>query len=255
MPKLKINIMRKLMLLFVLLVPFIVLSQGQLPLPSNVGLKAPGNDFISSGNRSIPPGVPVWSQLPDCANANAYSCQLDQTSGYDFQIADDFLFTSFPGEITAVRWWILWYNSPEYLAPTSFNIYIYNDVSCLPGNLVAQWNVPFANANEDATCFTGFPAREYWATLNPAFLPIVNQHYWIVTQPVMIFPPQTGIPVSATQNLCPGSQQFFAPFVPMGNDFAFELYSSPLVPVSNWAIFIGIGLILVFAVVRFKKMV
>jgi hypothetical protein len=246
--------MRKLILLFVMLVPLIILSQGQQPLPSTIGLKPSQNDYVPSNNRSIPPGTLVWSQLPIC-DGNAFSCQLDPSNGIDFQIADDFLFTSFPGQITAVKWWVEWFNPATYVAPSSFNIYIYTDLNCLPGNLVAQWNIPFANANEDATCSTGFPTQEYWATLNPAFLPVVNQHYWIVTQPAMVFPPQTGTLTSVTQNLCPGAQQFFDPFAPLQNDFAFELYASPVVPVSNWALFIGLGLILVFTVIRFRKIV
>jgi hypothetical protein len=246
--------MRKLVLLFVMLIPLILISQGQQPLRSTIGLKTPHNNYVPSDNRSIPPGVLVWSQLPIC-DGNAYSCQLDISGGYDFQIADDFLFTSFPGPITAVKWWVEWFNPAQYVAPTSFNILIYNDLNCLPGSLVTQWNIPFANANEDATCTTGFPTQEYWATLNPPFLPVVNQHYWIVTQPVMVFPPQTGTPISATQNLCPGAQQFLNPFATVGTDFAFELYTTPEVPVSNWALYIGIGLIMVFTLIRFRKMV
>jgi hypothetical protein len=245
--------MKKLIILFLMMVPLIILSQGQQPLPSNVGLKPIQNNYIPSGNRSIPPGILVWSQLPVCESPYVVACQLDQVGGYDFQVADDFLFTSSVGEISAVRWWIAWFNPPQYFAPTSFNIYIYNNAGCLPGNLVAQWNIPFADTNEDVTCITGWPGQEYWALLNPTFQPVVNQHYWIVTQPVMVFPPQTGIPISAAQNLCPAVQQFFAPFAPLEYDVAFELYASPLVPVSTWALLLGGVLIAAVIFFRYKR--
>jgi len=43
----------------------------------------------------------------------------------------------------------------------------------------------------------------------------------------------------------------------MGRDFSFDLFgtdSAPQnVPISNWALFIGIGLILVAAAIRFRR--
>lgn len=245
--------MRKLMLLFVMLVAMILSSQGQQAVPSTIGLKAPQNNYLPSDNRSIPPGTLVWSQLPDCPNGNFYSSQLDAGNGINFQVADDFIFTTYPGEITAVKWWIGWFNPAEYVAPSSFNIYIYNNVGCLPGSVVAQWNIPFANANEDGTCIIDWPARSYWAALNPPFVPVVNQHYWFVAQPVMVLPPQTGMAVSSPIHLCSGAQQFYAPFVPLENDFAFELYATPPVPIGNWALLLG-GILIAGAIFfRFRR--
>jgi hypothetical protein len=247
--------MKKLIVLLVLLVPMIAWSQGQ-PKASNKGTKSPGLPPAGSSNRSIPPGTVVWSQLPDCNDGNAFSSQLDVASGYDFLVADDFLFTTSPGELTAVRWWVEWFNPTSYVAPSSFNIYIYDDASCLPNNLLASYTIPFANANEDSHCNPGgFPSKEYWATLSPSFVPVANQHYWISIQPVMGFPPQTGLVEVTTVTLCPASQQFFAPYAPLSVDVAFELYATQQeVPVSNWALLAGGVLIAAAIFFRYRRM-
>lgn len=249
--------MKKLIVLLVLLVPMIVLSQGQ-PKASNKGSKSPGFPASAPSNRSVTPGTLVWSQLPDCASGVIYASQLDVAQGYDLRSGDDFLFTTAPGEITAVKWWIGWYNG-TYAAPSSFNIYIYDDASCLPGNIVTSYNILFANANEDASCNTGgFDTREYWAILSPSFVPVANQHYWISFQPVLPIFPQTGMVGSTSINLCGGAQQFLAPWVTVDNpatDFSFELYAMQQeVPVSNWALLAGGVLIAAAIFFRYRRM-
>jgi hypothetical protein len=120
--------------------------------------------------------------------------------------------------------------------------------------MVASWNIPFADANEDAGCVNSFEGREYWAALSPSFIPVPGQHYWIVTQPVVNFPPQTGIPASLTQNLCPARQDF--PYIGVNwadiagpYDTAFELYASELkeTPVSSW-VFLLSGILIATAI-------
>ena len=247
--------MKKLVLLFLLLVALVLFSHGQ-PAASSAGFKTGQNYYQPSGNRSVPPGTVVWSQLPDC-EANIWACQLDANTPFDARMADDFIFYNDPGQIGAVRWWIGWWNPPNYAAPASFNIYIYDEVSCFPGNVVAQWNIPLADAHEDNGCLISWPSREYWAVLNPPFQPAVNQHYWIVCQPVMNYPPQTGAMMSNTQNLCNAKLYF-----PLLNfywatleeyDMAFELYANVVIPVSGWALLLG-GVLIVLAVFfRYRK--
>ena len=251
------------LLLFVMMVPLIVFSQTQ-PVPSTLGIEKIKKIDAPSGNRSIPPGFLVWSQLPDC-EGNVYSSQLDQTYPFDFKVADDFLFAASPGPITAVRWWLGYWNPDAVGAPTSFNILIYNDLACLPGNLVTSWNIPFANANEDAGCSLYFYSREFWASLVPAFNPVPGQHYWIAIQPVMIFPPQSGLMLSTAQNLCPAAQ-YFDPFTgpywytidpALAIDVAFELYTSsppPFeTPVSPWVFLLAGVLIASSVLVRYRR--
>jgi hypothetical protein len=242
--------MKKLIIILVMLVPIILLAQVQ-PVPSTVGLKSTQQYNQSSGERSTAPGLLVWSQPPDCTS-NLWASQLDNVYPFDAKIADDFLFASSPGQITAVKWWIGWFNG-AYVAPGSFNIFIYVDNNCIPGAQVASWNIPFANSNEDAGCLTLWDSREYWATISPAFIPVPGQHYWIVIQPVENFPPQTGLPASLTQNLCAARQDF--PFLGYywttidTFDTAFELYAggpSPT-PISNW-VFLLSGLLIAGAI-------
>ncbi len=247
--------MRKFFLLTVMLVPLILFSQGQ-PAASSDGFKSAQNFYQPSGNRSIPPGTLVWSQLPNCSGS-IYASQMDLVTPFDARLADDFMFDTYPGPIGAVRWWVGWWNSAVYAAPASFNIYIYDDNACIPGTVVAQWNIPFAEANEDAGCLISWPSREYWGVLDPVFEPVVDEHYWIVIQPVLAFPPQTGMLVSTTTALCPTRQNF--PYIGINwatidyYDMAFELYSYSEVPVGNWALLLGGILIAVFVFFRFRR--
>jgi hypothetical protein len=248
--------MKKLITFLCLIVPLIILSQGQ-PVSSTIGLTGKtGNYEPGNATRSIPPGILVWSQLPNC-DGFAYSTQLDNVNLFDFKVADDFLFSSPTGQITAVRWWIAYYN-PGYGQPASFNIIIYDNNNCIPGNLITQWNIPFASSNEAPDCPNNATfVHQYWATLTPAFVPVPGQHYWLVIQPVMVFPPQTGWQVSATSNLC-SAVQWFPPqygdvWTPLQTDMAFELYASNQTPVSNWALVLGAVLIGIFVFIRYRK--
>jgi hypothetical protein len=246
--------MKKLVLLLALLVPYVLIAQDQ-PVASSAGFKTGQNNYQPSAKESIPPGTLVWSQLPNC-EGDLWSSQSDLVYPFDSQVADDFLFTTDPGLIGAARWWIGWWNPNTYAAPSSFNIFIYNDVSCTPTSIVAQWNIPFAEAHEDAGCLIFLPSREYWAELDPPFQPVPNQHYWIVFQPVLVYPPQTGIPTCSAQTLCSSRLNF-----PLNNfywtdlqtDIAFELYVCSSVPISNWALIIG-GVFIALAVFfRYRK--
>jgi hypothetical protein len=250
--------MKKLIMLIVMLVPLVIFSQG-LPVASNAGFTSNQHYDVSTGTRSIPPGTLVWSQPPDCNTG--WACQNDPVYPFDAKSADDFMFAASPGQITAVRWWILWWNDPVYEAPTSFNIIIYDDNNCIPGNIVNSWNIPFAAANEDAGCSTTNPSREYWATLNPPFTPVAGQHYWIVTQPAGVtFQPQTGTTGSQTANLCLGRQDFpllGSYWIDLGTDLAFELYTSsapPLeTPVSPWVFLLAGVLIASSVLFRYRR--
>jgi hypothetical protein len=258
--------MKKLSVLFLLLWPFILFSQVQ-PTTSSAGFKFTGTIEQPSPNRSIPPGTLVWSQLPDCGDFGAaYASQSDLIYPFDAKTADDFLFASSPGPITAVRWWTGYWN-PDYASPLSFNIIIYDDAGCLPGNEITSWNIPFAGSNEEAGCYYYFPSREYWATLSPAFNPVPGQHYWIAIQSVLIFPPQSGCATSLTQNLCTAAQRFDpfnGPFwysitPPTGYptpSLAFELYASDVpfeTPVSSWALVLGGVLIATAIFLRYRR--
>lgn len=241
--------MKKLFFLLALLVPLVIISQGQ-PAASSSGYKTGKNFYQLPASESVPPGTLVWSQPPLC-DGNIWATQLDNNTPFDARTADDFRFDADPGPIGAVRWWTGWWNPANYVPPTSFNIFIYDDINCTPGNIVAQWNIPLADAHEDAGCLVYLPSREYWALLNPQFQPVVNQHYWIVFQPVMDFPPQTGAVMSATQNLCQAKLYFpylgYYWVIVDEFDMSFELYANATVPVAGWALLLG-GVLIVLAI-------
>jgi hypothetical protein len=251
--------MKKLITFLFLIVPLIILSQGQ-PVSSTIGLTGKiGNQEPANPDRSIPPGTLVWSQPPNCAG-NIYASQFAANWPFDVRVADDFLFSSAPGQITAVRWWAGYWN-PGYGQPVSWNIFIYNDINCLPDGLVTQWNIPFASSNEDPDCPNSpWSVHQYWATLTPAFNPVPGQHYWIVIQGVMNFQPQVGWLESTASNLCPAMQ--WGPYF-YGDDLwhvlpvnmAFELYATPATPLSNWALILGVVLIGTFVFIRYRRMV
>lgn len=252
--------MKKYVVLFVVMIPFLVFSQNQ-PAISINGQTTNKHFDVSSGSRSVPPGTLLWSQPPNCINA--FASQLDSSYPFDAKLADDFLFPVAPAQINAIRWWQLWYlgGYTPYVAPSSFNIFIYNDNTCLPGTLVNSWNVPFSSSNEDVGCSSSFDSREYWVSLNPAFIPVSNQHYWVVIQPVIDFPPQTMIMESTVDNLCSAVLDFpeagYYGWTAITTDVAFELYGdmqAPLeTPVSSWALVLGGVLIAGAVFMRYRR--
>lgn len=252
--------MKKYVVLFVVMLPFLVFSQSQ-PVISINGQTTNKHFDVSSGSRSVPPGTLLWSQTPYCENA--FASQLAANFPFDARLADDFIFAVAPGQITAVRWWQIWWSFgyTPYVAPSAFNIFIYNDNTCLPGTLVSSWNIPFASSNEDAGCSVSYDSREYWVTLSPAFVPLANQHYWIVIQPVLDFPPQTMLMEANEDNLCSAVMDFpeagYDGWNAINTDIAFELYgdmATPVeTPVSSWALVLGGVLIAGAVFMRYRR--
>jgi hypothetical protein len=217
---------------------------------------------------TIPSGTLLWTQGPGCNNI--ISSEVINSVGLVSEGADDFLFTS-ANNITAARWWFGVYNG-GYSPFTTWTVKIYDDAACLPNNLIQQWTIPFALSHETPFCTTPFgQTYAYWADLTPSFTASANTKYWISIQTSdHVFPGQWGWDYITIVNGCEGMWK--APlfvgnpnFVPAGPaaigtgnhvDFSFELYGTgiALTPISNWALFIGIGLILIFAVIRFRRL-
>ena len=249
--------MKKLITILMMLIPALLLSQ-KLPVESSSKVfQKDENTNQQSISRNIPPGYMIWSQLP-CYGDQIYASQLSTSTPINAKVADDFRFTTDIGYISAVRWWISWWNPGEYVQPTAFNIHIYEDDESAPGTLLAEWSIPFADVHEDYGCLMNYPTRDYWAMLDPVFFPEVNKYYWISFQPVLEFPPQTGI-VIAPGNRLNNQMQIFPELgitewtATPEHDMAFELYSAEIhaIPLENWALYIAVILMLVFLVIRF----
>ena len=257
--------MKKLISTFSLIIlAMVMFGQGQPASWSGAaGVKASHHENAPKSNAPtlLPSGSLLWSQLPACSAIGSSEIM----SAYDLvtNSADNFMFTS-AKDVTSVLWYFGIYNG-TYSPFTTWNITIYNNATCLPSNIVQQWTIPFSMSHESLHCLDSY--YMYWADLTPAFTAAANTEYWISVQTGdHVFNGQWGWEMATAINGCPAAFQsayFGFPNYVNGaqvfgydSDFAFDLYGTdavPQTPISNWALFIGIGLILVFTVIRFRR--
>jgi hypothetical protein len=218
------------------------------------------------GPTSTRDAILLWSQWPQCEDH--VSSEVISNDNIISNCADDFILT-YDVEITAVRWWFGFYQG-LYSPFTNWTITIYDNspVACLPGNELYQWIIPWDQSHERLHCAwdpsTPQYAYDYWADLTTPFMASANTRYWISIQAGdHVFPGQWGWDATTYITGCIGafrSEYFGYPSYTLTEnvlgipfDFAFELYSggSPFqVPISNWAI--AIGIILIFAATMFR---
>lgn len=219
---------------------------------------------VDNPNRSIPPGTLLHSQPINCPPYNASISESDITNS---ETADDFWLTGTP-TIQIVRWWFLNANDPS-IANWIIRIYDNDYVNCLPSSLLHEWTISASQVNQEYVCIAfGWPIYDYWAELTPAFTLPSSGGYWISIQAVgAVEYWSTWGSMEGEYQHCVGafksSYYGFPDFVPdnlaMGFncDFAFELYGAPgspqETPLSNWTLVIGIFLIMVLAVIRFRR--
>jgi hypothetical protein len=255
--------MKKISLVF-LLISLVCISFAQTPLtaleqPSKAKLP---EQAINNPNRNVPPGILVYSQPFVCPPVNGFAI----AEGI-YEVADDFSLTS-SSTIDFIRLWS-WMNDDP--ANTSWIVRIYSNQSCLPSALIGTWYIAALDMNYEYVCNAyGYPIYDLSANLTPAFIADPNVYYWISISPIsgsndywnsygnagdylncqaVFKSPLYDIP-----NFVP-----IGPFVGYPFDFTFELYSTGTVPseipVSNWAIGLGIFLILSAAVLRFRRII
>jgi hypothetical protein len=221
----------------------------------NGNQKSPGHEILNP-SRSIPPGTLLYSNAFTCPPDNGLSSESWASS----ETAVDFVLPS-NNLVNTVRWWFLMNADP---ATTNWIIRFYDNQDCFPDNLLYTWNIAAADVTYEHVCDAfGYPAYDMWTNLNPGFNAQAGQTYWISVQAVISesyrafwssgeYKDCTG----AFRSVYFGSSDWISSITEAGiSDFAFEIYTAKEVPVSSWALFIGIGLILVFTVVRFRKMV
>lgn len=249
------------LLIFITMLTF---SQAQPVMKINSSHRTPAeNPYLAPTDDPVLPGDDLlWSQGLDCVGGLVSSEVITQL-GLVTNSADDFEFTS-GKSITGARWWFGVF-SGDYAPFSYWTITLFDDASCSPDNILQQWTIPFNQSHESLACNIYWPDYSYWATLTPAFTAMPNTKYWISIQASdHAFPGQWGWSVDITPSGCSGALQsdFFGYFdyTPLNIDFSFELYGTPFdapleTPVSNWALVIGIGLILIFAVIRFRRII
>jgi hypothetical protein len=225
----------------------------------NGSQKAPGQT-IENPSRSVPPGDLLYSNPFTCPPYNG----LASETWTDTEVAVDFVLGS-SASVGIVRWWF--FINPVDINGQDWIIRIYDDISCTPDALLGTWNITGPEVTAETYCSDfGYDAWDCWAYLNPAFSANAGQTYWVSVQAVVAEPDRGFWCSYGTQgqyNDCTGMwrSSFFG--IPnwettsnQGQDeFCFEVYGGQTVPFSNWALFLGIGLILVFTVVRFRKLV
>jgi hypothetical protein len=256
--------MKKFAILMILAIAStLVFSQNQPQLMSG-SLK--GNVVTNPSNAPMadPTDPLLYSQPVVCSTLA--SSEIMSDLNLESLCADDFTLTA-TKNITAIKWWAGPWNGSSSFA--NWNIKFYDDASCLPGTEIASFAIPFAQSNQSVTC-SGY-LYSFWCTLPTPVLVQGNSKYWVSVQTSdHPFTGQWGWEQRTPVNGCSGAFKSvyfgFPNFVPNINVFgsssdqSFELYGTdytpPLeTPVSNWALFIGIGLILVAAVVRFRRLI
>jgi hypothetical protein len=193
------------------------------------------------------PNGSLYSQTPDGVNGFSY------IAGYRYY---DNVITAPVGPVYKISWWMLEFYP---VANLSFDIGIYDNNVDQPGAEIASYtNVAFTAVNTGELSY-GYPVYEYSFTFpSPVTIPAGA---WIGIRDL---PDDTNLP-----NF--GHHHYWASSADGDNshwlgegssdieDLAFcltgETAPPPEVPVSNWALFIGLGLILVFTVVRFRKQI
>ena len=250
--------MKKLILtsLFLCTIAFIS-AQSLTPEPAGHG----GN-MEPVATESVPPGNLLFAQTP-VACPTCGTASSDWTPGMTFepQCANDFMIGS-SSDIHAIRWW----NYYESGGTTGWRFTIYSDASCVPANQLAQWDVLESETNKESYCTNNYVR---WATLPTSFAATAGTTYWLViqelnptaTQPQIFWSADVvGTPIGCEKQFkspyfgYPDWTPYFTVFGVYYENY-FELYGagSHPVPLSDWAIYIGIFLIAAFMVFRFRR--
>lgn len=131
----------------------------------------------------------IWSQPPWDSGSKISSEDIPAYS-LNSQVANDFTYPS-DATITQISWWGGPYRTPDGALPSVFNIYIYDDNSCKPGNLIDSYVGIEPASAETGTDPGGLPIYRYDA--NVSFPVSGGRTYWISVQAASHdSPPQWG---------------------------------------------------------------
>jgi hypothetical protein len=192
------------------------------------------------------PDGSVYSQTPDGVNGFSY------IGGYRYY---DNVITAPVTPVYKISWWMLEYYP---VANLTFDIGIYQNNVDQPGAEIASYtNVAYTSVNTGELSF-GHPVYEYSFTFpSPVTIP-VGVWIGIMDLPDDIYLPNSGHHHYWASSADGDNSHWLGQGYSDLSDLAFCLSGPPItppeVPVSNWALFIGIGLILVFSFMRFRKL-
>ena len=225
--------------LFALMLGFGLIAQTQVPWmisdDNQNPMYGPGNEFICTTNA-------FFGQDPN--TSNAYTSDINNL----YQVYDNF--TGISSDIVTIDWWgaTLLYNGVWSVCtenPKSFEISFFQDNAGAPGTLVYSFTVSVTGQATGQT-IAGFPIYKFSADLPVAVTGLTNG--W-----VSIFGAPAGSCSFLWEESDTGDNIAFQNASSIGTDLSFCLYGeTPSIPLSNWALVIGLLLISGFIVVRFR---
>jgi hypothetical protein len=251
--------MRKLFTVILMLIAISVSVYAQNNKSAIMKSPAQGLKFVTNRPSSL---------LYDQMNPGDYGIADQILSDYGYckvQGADDFI-APVPWTIDRVEV-IGW---ADYEPANFFDVFFYVDNAGVPGTEVYHGAGLASSVNNyyfysiPLTTPAVLPAGHYFVSVLPTRAYGAGNQWWDLWWWLTLAPPQIGN-VAIWRDPCDFFQTGYTDWTPATtvwpgygiNDYCFALYGVKAadVPVSNWALFIGIGLILVFAVVRFRKIV
>jgi hypothetical protein len=145
----------------------------------------------------------LWDQQQSAQGPQALACQADTTLSFFPRCADNFTIP-YDADIDSLVWWGYYWNTMTNVV-TGWNIEFYVDSG--GGNGPQQAATFWAGINSwNETDLGGW--YRYEATI-PPFSATTGVTYYLVTQPVLIFPPQWGVNADTPPNVGDGNEGYF----------------------------------------------
>ena len=226
--------------LFALILGFGLMAQTQVPWmisgdDNQNPMYGAGNEFICTTNA-------FFGQDPNTITAHTSDIKL----GY--QVYDNF--SGITNDIYTIDWWGAtpdnngsWIPCTEN--PKSFEISFYQDNAGAPGTLVYSFTVSVTGQSTGQT-IAGFPINKYSADLPIAVTSLTNGWVSIYGNPL-------GSCAFLWEESDTGDDLAYQSGSNIYTDLSFCLYGPPPIPVSNWAIYLSIFLMLIFSAFYFRR--
>ena len=215
------------------------------------------NTVTDNGDMLLCPDLSIWSQPPNDPNASWTAYTSDASMG--LIVYDNF--SGLIGPINEVRFWGINASYDPSIGfivcdsedPMTFNIRFLYDNGGSPGNSYADIYTASYRENTGVS-YAGFPLYKYTIHLG---LPIELTSGWIYIQGYSVGDPDCKFlwmdsPVGDNISF---QVDPLGLINPLGNDLSICFGTSAEIPLSNWAIFIGIVLVLATVIIRFRRMV
>ncbi len=187
-----------------LLVAIAATSCVWIMIPDGIGLGA--DEPVPFSPRSGEPrGLPgsravAWSQPPDL-NGYKVSSEIIGEFALESRIIDDFQLPS-STTITGVSFWGGYYNWNGEEPDPRFNLRLYADQTCFPGDV--QANYLHLDPERTFVGYDGFGFPTYKYDAQTSFPVLANTIYWCMFQADdHVFPPQWGVQQALEEQQCP----------------------------------------------------